>query len=193
MIAILNCPLTNGFESLCRFHCLRPRLERTLYRSIDNNTGICCFTIKHTALRYKGRVCLSWNCPSATSGCGLLLLWSSIIQIHSSFSSKRNLFVPWCSLTISCVDYLNVIYVLLYYLYYYYYQSSGFPSSGIGGYHVYSLWYSCSQHILIIRLSNLLSLSEPDVGYYRKASYTPLNFDIYVFIFITVPMYFHAY
>jgi hypothetical protein len=57
-----------------------------------------------------------------------------------------------------------VIHVLLYYLYYYYYHSTGFPSSGICGYHVYSLWYSCSQHILIIRLSNLLSLSEPDVG-----------------------------
>ena len=154
MIGILNCPLTNAFESPGRFQCLRARLEWKLYRSMDNTTGICYFTIKHTTLSYKGRICLSWNCPSATSGCGLLLLWSSIIQIHSSFSSsKRNLFVPWCSLTISCVDYLNVMYVLLYYLYYYYYQNSGFPPSCIG--ELCRMWLSCINPLVFLLLTHL--------------------------------------
>ena len=61
MIDILNCPLTNGFESDSWCNGMRARLERTLSGSIesktDNNTGICCFVIKLAVLRCKGRVC----------------------------------------------------------------------------------------------------------------------------------------
>jgi hypothetical protein len=37
---------------------------------------------------YWGRICLSWNYPSTTSSCDLLLLWYSIIQIYNFRSSR---------------------------------------------------------------------------------------------------------
>ena len=61
MIDILNCPLTNAFESDGLCNGMRARLERTLSGSIesktDYKTGICCFAIKLAVLRCKGRVC----------------------------------------------------------------------------------------------------------------------------------------
>jgi hypothetical protein len=113
MIDILHCSSTNAFESDGLCNGMRALLERMLSGSIesktDYKTGICCFAIKLAVLRFEGRVCLQWNCPRATS---------TIIQIQSSISlTERNLFVPWCSLTIS--DYLNLISVLLTYFHYY--------------------------------------------------------------------------
>ena len=119
MIDILNCPLTIAFESYGWCNGMRARLERTLSGTIesktDYKTDIYCFTITLAVLKCKGRVCYKWNCPSATS---------SFIKIQSSISlTKCNLFVPWCSLTIS--DYLNLISVLLTYHYYQYYPDKG--------------------------------------------------------------------
>ena len=113
MIDILKCPLTNAFESDGWCNGMRARLERTFSGSIesktDNKTGNCCFVIKLAVLRRQGRVFNKWNYPSATS---------SFIQIQSSISlTKRNLFLPWCSVTIS--DYLNLISMLLTYFHYY--------------------------------------------------------------------------
>ena len=62
MIDILNCSLTNAFESDGLCNGMRARLERTLSGSIesktDYTTGICCFAIKLAVLRFEGRVCL---------------------------------------------------------------------------------------------------------------------------------------
>ena len=61
MIDILNCPLTNAFESDGWCNGMSFRLERTFSVSIesktDYKTDISCFAIRFAALRCKDRVC----------------------------------------------------------------------------------------------------------------------------------------
>ena len=61
MIDILNCSVTNTFESDGLCNGMRARLERTLSGLIesktDYTTGMCCFTITLAVLRCKGKVC----------------------------------------------------------------------------------------------------------------------------------------
>ena len=61
MIDILNCPLTNAFESDGWCNGMRALLDWTLSGLVesktDYKTGIRCFAIKLAVLRCKDRVC----------------------------------------------------------------------------------------------------------------------------------------